>query len=94
VELRVVHQAGPLQIVGFKMPARQDDYPTVVLRNVSAKATRSYWFRVRIVCANASNKTESAPAGRDFGPAVTGEDRRWPNENIIPALKASLTSRV
>lgn len=57
--------------------------PPVVLRNVSAKATRAYWFRVRIVCADPFNKAASTPPAGDGGPAVTGQDRRWPNESII-----------
>ncbi|MFZ0579755.1 MAG: hypothetical protein WAN72_26195 [Candidatus Acidiferrales bacterium] len=83
VELRVPGQAGPLQIVGFKMPEKLDGYPIVVLRILSTQATRAYWFRVRIVGANPSNKLESAPLAGDFGPGVTGQDRMWPNENMI-----------
>jgi hypothetical protein len=82
-DLESARQRGPLQIVGFKMPEEMGDSPVIVLRNVSAKATRSFWFTVRIGCANPSNQLESGPPVAELGPWKNPQDPRWPKESTI-----------
>jgi hypothetical protein len=79
VDLEVARQAGPLQVVGFKMPEEMGDAPVVVLRNVSAKATRSFWFDVRIGCGNSSDK----PSSGGLGPWKNPQDPQWPKESTV-----------
>lgn len=81
VDLFAARQAGPLQIIGFRMPAESGDAPVLVLRNVSAKTTRSFWFDVRTDCANSSHN----PSSGGLGPWKNPQGPQWPKESIIAA---------
>jgi hypothetical protein len=73
----------PLQSVGFKMPEEMSDAPVEVLRNVSTKATQSFWFEVRIRCANPANQLEAGPVIGGLGPWKKFQDAQWAKERTI-----------
>jgi hypothetical protein len=84
VDLEAARHIGPLQVVGFKMAKESTEFPIVVLRNLSSRATDSFWFSVRVSCANPSSTSESQPPLWELGPGKTPQDAQWPHESIIP----------
>jgi hypothetical protein len=69
VDLEATRQPGPLQIVGFKMPEEM--------------SAQSFWFEVRISCANPANKLEAGPVIGGLGPSKNPQDAQWPKESTI-----------